>query len=386
MGRYALIIVAGLGIIFGITRLNMNRVTAASATIPNGKYAFTEAKNLAHSTAMLCCYQLGQTPTWRVGYPDFNMYGGVCNAQVSNYPGGSLVACPGNPNSPSTSSGGDSVMINASATYQDTTASVQLLVKVGGGLTVPCNLHALLTTRNAQAINGNITLDGRDHNPVSPYTFIQQSGVLGVSTTAATFSCGGSGAIGGTHGNGVDVTPSNDPTVYGSVVQTNYNWGSSGYPTTPDSVMGGSSKGYPEGSLKSTAQNQYNGSQYVTDPSQLTFPLRGVTYVELPTGQTWQPVNFGPNSEGILVVHNQQCNATVENLNSGTFTGIIIGDDIVHIHTNIVGVIFTLTPNPSSGNVAGNGNAYLRYSRQAVQNAIHESGFDQLVTILNYWD
>lgn len=58
--------------------------------------------------------------------------------------------------------------------------------------------------------------------------------------------------------------------------------------------MAGPAMGYPEGTLKQIAMGGVDGSQYVgpdtsppSGPGDLTFPLRGVTYVELGLGQTW---------------------------------------------------------------------------------------------------
>ncbi len=125
---------------------------------------------------------------------------------------------------------------------------------------------------------------------------------------------------------------------------------------------------FAEGTLKTIAQSGRKGSQYVTDPSQLTLPLSGVTYVELPPGEIWgdtEVVDFG-NGSGILVVHNAATNAAIKNLNYGSFKGVIIADDLVHIHNRILGGIVTLTPAPSEGNCIGNGTGDVFYSSQAV--------------------
>jgi len=107
----------------------------------------------------------------------------------------------------------------------------------------------------------------------------------------------------------------------------------------------------------------------VTDPATLTFPLAGITYVELPAGATWQDVDFDESS-GILVVHNAGRNALIKNLNDGTFRGLIIADDIVHIHAKIIGAIVSLTELPSEGNVIGNGSGDVLFSREALANVI----------------
>jgi len=169
---------------------------------------------------------------------------------------------------------------------------------------------------------------------------------------------------GGTDTDSNDYAPAKpgDP----SVIEENY---SGTMEATPDEVMGGAANGYPEGTLKTMALSGTNGSQYVADPATLTFPLSGVTYVELPSGQEWNAVDFG-DSNGILVVHNTNTHAVIKNLNNGTFKGLLIADDIVHIHTDIIGAVVSLTTGPSFGNVLGNGSGRVLYSRQALANAM----------------
>jgi hypothetical protein len=58
-------------------------------------------------------------------------------------------------------------------------------------------------------------------------------------------------------------------------------------------------------------------------------------------------------------------------LNGGTFQGIIIADDMDHIHDEIYGEVIVLTPNPSEGNCIGNGKGSVLYSNAAVANAMN---------------
>jgi len=64
----------------------------------------------------------------------------------------------------------------------------------------------------------------------------------------------------------------------------------------------------------------------------------------------------------ILIVHNNAKNAIMKNLNSGTFRGLLIAEDIIHIHATIVGAIVSLTPSPSAGNTIGNGSGFALFS------------------------
>jgi hypothetical protein len=193
------------------------------------------------------------------------------------------------------------------------------------------------------------------------------SGTLGIWTTK-TLSQSGNSKIGGTSGV-VDYTPSKPGNSV--IIATSQTW-PGGYPGTPDSILGGASQGFPEGTLKSIALSGVGGSQYTTDPSLLNSPMRGVTYVELPSGGLWQSMDI--SGSGVLVVHNTAKNAGMKNLNSGTFTGLVIGDDVVHIHTNIIGGLICLSPAPSEGNCIGNGNGTVLYSTEAIARATGSAG------------
>jgi hypothetical protein len=140
-----------------------------------------------------------------------------------------------------------------------------------------------------------------------------------------------------------------------------------GYPDTPDSILGGTENGYPPGFLKAFAQNGDAGSQYVTNPAALTYPLKGITFVELPSGGEWIAANI--TGTGILIVHNNSTNAIIKNIITGPFEGLLIADDIIHIHTDILGSVIGLSPAPSEGNCIGNGSGQVLYSSKAIRNA-----------------
>ena len=200
-------------------------------------------------------------------------------------------------------------------------------------------------------------MDGRDHD--SAGTLQAGQGVPGIWTTS-TMTQGGNSRIGGTV-SGSDFSPAK-PGSPGTIL-TGQTW-PGGYPSSPDSVLGGPQLGFPEGTLKALAQSGVGGSQYNANPSTLTYPLRGVTYVELPSGGTWQDMSV--EGEGMIVVHNTMRNAIMKNLSTGTFRGLIIADDIIHIHATIIGAIVGLTSSPSEGNCIGNGSGTVAYSTETV--------------------
>lgn len=222
------------------------------------------------------------------------------------------------------------------------------------------NVKAAIVTNTDTTTLGALIIDGRDHDLDG--NLISGSGTLGIYTTG-TYNQGGSSTVGGTSG-GTDYPPSSpyDP----NVVDSSATW-PGGYPTTPDAVMN-----YTEGTLKSKAQSGSGGSQYVTSPSSLTTPLSGVTYVEY--SGTWNAGSFDFTGTGILVVHSPTGNtAVIKNLNTGTFKGLIIADNVEHIHNTIIGAVITLSETVE-GNCIGNGNGSILYSSQALAKAFWASG------------
>jgi len=204
---------------------------------------------------------------------------------------------------------------------------------------------------------GSIRIDGRDHDIDG--NLIPNSGTLGISTRS-TYSQGGNSRVGGTY-NGTDYAPSKPGN--SNIIETNATWTA---PTTPEEVLGLTQVDQ----LKTLAQSGIGGSQYVTDPANLAYPLSGITYVELPPGDKWIAGGFDFTGSGILIVHNSSTNAVLKNTNIGTFKGIIIVDDYIHIHNTIIGAVVNLTSNPSEGNCIGNGSGQVLYSSIAISNAL----------------
>ncbi|MEI7812196.1 MAG: hypothetical protein WCJ01_07200, partial [Ignavibacteria bacterium] len=221
---------------------------------------------------------------------------------------------------------------------------------------IPATVKAAITTNNDIKTLGLLEVDGRNHKIDG--TLISNTGTFGIWTTQ-TLTQSGASTIGGTN-LGVDIAPAK--TGNEAIIKTSQPW-PGGYPSSPDSILGGPANGYPEGTLKAVAQSGINGSQYCTNPSTLHYPLTGVTYVELPNGDV---TGMNIQGSGTLIVHNTSLNAKMKNLNFGTFTGLMIADDIIHIHTNIIGALIGLSPHPSEGNTIGNGDGIVKYSSKAI--------------------
>jgi hypothetical protein len=204
-----------------------------------------------------------------------------------------------------------------------------------------------------------LVVDGRDHDDLG--NLINSLGMTGIYSTGSV-SQKGQSLIGGTV-NGSDYAPAKPAN--SGVIEASQTW-SGTYPTTPDEVMGGSSSNFPDGTLKSFAESGKSGSQYATSPNGLTFPLSGVTYVELPANGSWNNINL--SGSGILIVHNTSGSAVISGISSGTFKGMIITDDISSVDGTIIGGIFTLN---SGGSTLGNGAGSILYSSKAIQDAIN---------------
>ncbi len=257
------------------------------------------------------------------------------------------------------------ISVSASVSNAKQTATVFVSLPTGGY--VPTAVLSAVTTNSPIVTNGNLSIDGRNHKMDG--TLRVGIGTYGIWTTS-TLSQQGSSDIGGT-----DSTSDFAPTkpANASIIKTSQTWVGGSYPDSPDKVLGGTSQGFPEGTLKAFAQNPSNvGSQYVTSPASLSYPLQGVTYVELSSGSTWNSANI--TGTGILIVHNSSTNAIIKNINSGPFKGLVIADDIIRLHTNILGAVFVLSSSPSEGNCLGNGSGSVIYSSQAVASGVEDAG------------
>jgi hypothetical protein len=367
-GKALLVMLAGVMMIS--VRIFLSITGATNDITANAEQAFLRqaAKNISQTGVNLGLRQLANTPSWRTGFPLMNMMLGkvLVTAKDTTYSGKPVVMIKGV----------GFMEYGSSLEWRDIS-----IAYVSKGGFVPATVKAAVTTANPVSTLGNLTVDGEDHSNAG--ALISGQGTLGIWTTK-TLSQSGNSKIGGYAG-GVSYTPSKPGNA--NSYATNQTW-PGGYPGTPDSILGGASNGYPEGYLKSMAQSGANGSQYTTDPGTLTTPFKGVTYVELPSGSTWQSMSI--QGSGILIVHNSARNAIMKNLNSGTFTGLMIVDDPVHIHTSIIGALIGLTPTPSEGNCIGNGNGSVLYSSQAIIDATSggsgSSGNGSASNVLAWWE
>ena len=360
MGKYSLIVVAGFAFTYGIINGNLNRGNERFVDNIGSDYNRAVAELAARSMVNLSLGKLRDSTSWRSGY--------------SNHPaGGGLGWSTLVDSTTDTTLSTGQVRITAGGSNGEAADTLIVLAALPGPAGIPPGVHGAITANSTVTTLGNITIDGRDHDMNG--TLIPGQGSKGISTTQ-TYNRGGNSKAGGTS-SGTDYAPSKpaDP----AIIEENAAYA---FPSSPDAVFG-----YSEGALKAMAQSGANGGQYVTNPSNLTFPLSGVTYVELSSGGTWQSIALG-SSTGVLVVHNSAGDARIKNINSGTFKGLIIADDIDKIHTTIIGATISLTTSPG-GNCIGNGSGEVLYSSEALQQssstAAGGGGGSGSITVLSWW-
>jgi hypothetical protein len=356
MSRLILIIVLGGYITYGITSMTQNKnVTQATENSVNN-YSQTKARNIVNSSIHMFMSQVADDPDWRVPNPvTKDIFDGQATYTVTD----------------EIFDGEDLIKYSVTANVYGTTKSITAYTDKFP--IMPLGFKGAITANNPVLSNGAITIDGRNHT--SSGNLVAETGTYAVWTTG-TYTQMGTSDLGGTDLR-LDYVPSNpgDP----KIIKENQIW-PGGYPNSPDEVMGGSERGFTEGTLKTIAQSGINGSQYVTNPWNLSgAPMSGVTYVEMPTNtphNKWKEINL--KGSGVLVVHNSAKNALMFNLKPGTtFKGIIIADDMVHIHSTIIGVLVVLTANPSGGNCIGNGDGEVLFSIEAVQDALLETDLEK---------
>jgi hypothetical protein len=359
-GRAIIIIVVGIIVVSGIILYNIEAASISITQNVNRFYSGREAQNIAQSGVNVALGQLGNDREWRTGFSSMDMLGGKVSVIVSDstWYGRNVIKI--------VSEG----IMNYGTASEERDTSIAYLPK---GF-FPPGIKGLVTAQTDVDVNGNMTIDGRDYKLSGVLN--PGAGTIAVSTTK-TFTAGGSSQTGGTNSSGTDYAPAGTPDP--SVVESGVS--SPNFPGTPDSVMGGADNGYPEGTLKAIAKSGAKGSQYSPDGSGITTPLAGVTYIESSYGGSM-------DGTGILIIHNSSKNAVYMNT-SGTFKGIFIVDDLVHVHSTVFGAIIVLTPNPSSGNVLGNGNGGAYFSREAIYKSVislQTLGHGSAADVLGWWE
>jgi hypothetical protein len=356
MGNTILIIVAGSILLFGIANVGTYKKINQATENSVNYYSDVQARNICNSTMESVLSMLfDDTTDYRTTSPvTRTLFNGTATYTVTDafFNGDSLIK------------------ITVNATFNGVSRQAVSYTGVLSGWVPPFIRGAWTANGDLNKTISDMYIDGRNHSIVSPYTAISpNTGKPGVSSSV-TFNNTWSASIGGTSTAGVDypMTFPENPAII-----EKYNWGGT-FPDSPDKILG-----YPEGTLKSIAMSKKDGSQYVTQASKLTWPLKGVTYIE-PTSASAFTLQLdkpavGKVNQGILIVHRVNCTSKLsglkaENKTDPPFVGLIITDYSFHHHLNILGAMMQLSPNlEMSHDCNGNKDHWVYYSEEAIINA-----------------
>ena len=268
---------------------------------------------------------------------------------------------------------GDSLIkITVAAEYNDVTKTITTYTqKPTSGWVPPVVRGAWTANANLNNTISDMFIDGRDHD--LSLNLIPKTAKFGVSTSTVFVNVENA-AIGGTN-NKIDY-PMTFPEIP-EVIEENYNWDGH-FPESPDEILG-----YPEGTLKAAAQSGQYGSQYRLNPPMngnfiagLTYPLSGVTYIEITNGKEYELKLEQNGNSGIIVVHNSDRTSKLKGVkyekdnSDGLLTGLLITDYSFHHHIDILGSVLQLSPNlETDKNCKGNKDHWVYYSSEAILNA-----------------
>ena len=363
MSRFILILILSAVISYGIISSTQNQSVLSATENSVDNYSSTKLRNIANSTIQMLMSKVADDIKWRVGSPIAqDLLDGSVTYTVTD----------------ANMDGEDLIKFNVKAVYNGEEKQIIAYAKPMDNYPTGVLAPGAITTNNNVLTLGNITVDGRNHKIDG--TVIPGEGTYGIWTTK-TYTNSGASDVGGTNTSLVDFAPS--PTPDPSIIAQNQSWPGGIAPSTPEEVL----QNLPFNiSLKEYAQSGDYGSQYVTDPDDLNYPLQGVTYVE-PVGQEWTSANI--QGSGILIVHNNLVNAMLKNT-QGNFNGLIIADDVIHLQSNIIGAVVSLTQNPSTGNTVGLSSGYIKYSKEALANILktvrgRNYGFASNRLIIRHW-
>jgi len=357
MARYIMIIVLGGMFTFGISNISQNSTVNQGTQNVVDNFSSSRAHDIASSMTDILMMRIANNVEYRVKteVPE-DLFGGEATYTVEDtfFEGDSLVK------------------VKVAAEYNDVTKTIIAYTqKPTDGWVPPVIRGAWTANSNLNNTISDMFIDGRDHD--LDLNLIPTTGVYGVSTSTA-FTNIEDAAIGGTN-NYVDY-PMTFPEVP-EVIEENYNW-DGGFPESPDEILG-----YPEGTLKAAALSGEYGSQYRINPPMegkyidgLTYPLSGVTYIEITNGKEYEIEIQQNDNSGILVFHNDDRTSRVKGIkfdkdnSDGQFTGLLVGDYTFHHHIDILGSVLLLSPNlEEDKNCKGNKDHWVYYSSEAIISA-----------------
>lgn len=357
MARFIMIIVLGGMVTFGISNISLNSTLNRGTNNSVYRFGYNRAHDIAGSITDILLMRIANNATYRVNTPATeDLFGGEATYSVGDtfFENDSLIE------------------ITVNANFNGITKTVITFAEIKSEGWVPQVLRGAWTvTADLNHTISNMNIDGRDHD--LDQNLIPTTGRFGISTSTA-FVNTENAVIGGTN-NEIDY-PMTSPGAP-EVIEENYVW-DGGFPESPDEILG-----YPEGTLKSAAQSGMYGSQYLLNPADddsrilgLTYPLSGVTYIEITNG-TEYVLQFEQNgNSGIVVVHNSDRTSKLKGIkydnatSDGLLTGLLITDYSFHHHIDVLGSILQLSPNLETvKDCNGNEDHWVYYSSEAIVNA-----------------
>ena len=369
MGKAIMIVILGSIVLFGVLNQNTNRYLNSDTENSVDFYADARAKNIASSMAQMILSQIADSMSYKTsGTKTASLFGGTAQYSVTR------------------------------VFFEDDTLS-RIYVKANylgkerevitycspGGWTPPFIRGAWTANATLDNTISDMFIDGRDYRLDG--SIVAGNGVFGVSSSVK-FVNTQNAAIGGTY-NHVDY-----PMTYpeNPVIIEKYDWGGH-FPETPDAILG-----YPEGTLKAIAQSGIGGSQYVKNPPKdgksftgFTYPLSGVTYLELDNGVEGEFLLKKKGNKGMLIVHGPNRMSRIigvkyDATSDGVFTGLLVTDYSFHHHVDILGGVLQLSPNlEASKNCNGNKDHWVHYSSEAIIKATEIAAKGSAYTGNNDW-
>ena len=362
MAKFILIIVLGAMITFGVSNITKNNVVGQGTQTTVDNFSVKRAHDIASSMSEIILMRISNDGSYRASNlaPEY-LNGGEANYTVEDtfFEGDSLIK------------------ITVNSQFNGITKTITTYAQKPTDGWIPPFIRGAWTA-NADLNNtiSDMYIDGRDHD--LSLNIIPKTGRFGVSSSTE-FRNDENAAIGGTN-NFIDY-PMTYPEVP-EVIEEYYDWGGT-FPETPDEILG-----YPEGTLKAAAQTGQYGSQYLLNPSLvkigkkwfidgLTYPISGVTYIELTNNKECEFQFEQHGNSGILVIHGDKNHtATITGVkfdkdnSDGLFTGVLVTDYSFHHHIDILGAVLQLSPNlETSKNCNGNKDHWVYYSSEAISNA-----------------
>ncbi len=364
MARFIMIIVLSGMVTFGISNITQNSTVSQGTENIVDNFSNNRAHDIASSMTDILLMRIANDVEYRVEteVPPEDLDGGKATYTAENtfFEGDSLIK------------------ITVAAEFNDVTKTIITYTqKPTDGWVPPFIRGAWTANANLNNTISDMYIDGRDHD--LNLNILPTTGVHGISTSTTFVNVEGA-EIGGT--NSFIDYPMSFPEVP-EVIEEDYDWGGS-FPETPDEILG-----YPEGTLKAAAQSGEYGSQYLYNPGKvkigkfwfidgLTYPLSGVTYIEITNSAGIELMLEQTGNSGIVVIYREDGNSNITGIkfdkdnSDGLLTGLLITDYSFHHHIDILGAVLMLSPNlETEKGCNGNKDHWVYYSSEAVVGATH---------------